>query len=284
MQLIARPYARVLNARLMVFTEEQGVRAKSQTGFRPGLSTVHQLFAMQHFVAEAKHHKTPLYACFLDLKAAYDIVWRPLLWQALQRLGVHGRMLAALQFLYEGSTVRINITRNLGAPHFSKTGLKEGCPLSPKLFGLFIDGLYRYLKACCPKGGVNVNGGDKVSILGYADDFVLLADSAEGLQQLIDATGEYCVAIGMAICVPKTKTKVFTDGEGQFASWHCNGQVLEQVDKFKYQQANLGSNSMLKSVSRAPLLCSSRRCLGSPEVSVWQPLLHVLGGPPAQGL
>lgn len=81
---------------------------------------MHQHFALQHFVAEAKHHKTPLYACFLDLKAAYDSVQRPLLWQALQRLGVHGRMLAALQSLYEDSTVRINITGKLGASHFSR--------------------------------------------------------------------------------------------------------------------------------------------------------------------
>ena len=186
--------------------------------FRPGLSTVHQLFALQHFVAEAKHHDTPLYACFLDLKGAYDSVQRPLLWQALQRLGVHGRMLAALQSLYEGSTVRLNITGKLGGPHLSRTGLKQGCPISPTLFGLFIDGLHRYLKARCPEEGIHVDGGDKVTVLGYADDFVLLAVSAEGLQQLIDATADYCVAIGMAISVPKTKTMVFTDAVAQHAS------------------------------------------------------------------
>ena len=57
-----------------------------------------------------------------------------------------------------------------------------------------------------------MDGGDRVSVLGYADDFVLLATTAEGLQQLIDAAADYCVAIGMAISVPKTKTMVFTDG------------------------------------------------------------------------
>ena len=79
-----------------------------------------------------------------------------------------------------------------------------------------------------------MDGGDRVSVLGYADDFVLLATTAEGLQQLIDAAADYCVAIGMAISVPKTKTMVFTDGEAQHASWHCNGQVLQQLDNFKY--------------------------------------------------
>ena len=43
-------------------------------------------------------------AC-MDLKGAYDKVQRPLLWQALQKLGLHGRMLAAIQSLYESSTL-----------------------------------------------------------------------------------------------------------------------------------------------------------------------------------
>ena len=70
---------------------------------------------------------------------------------------------------------------------------------------------------------------------------------------LVDATCNYCVAIGMAISVPKMKTMVFTDGVAQHASWHCNGQVLEQVDKFKYlglvfnaQSGVQGTFSLLK--------------------------------------
>jgi len=77
-------------------------------------------------------------------------------------------------------TVRINLSG--GGFHSSKTGLKLGCPLSPTLFGLFADDLHRHVIAHCPDVGNDVDGGDKVSILGYADAFVLLADRAQGLQ------------------------------------------------------------------------------------------------------
>ena len=42
------------------------------------------------------------------------------------------------------------------------------------------------------------------------------------------------MAIGMVISVPKTKTMVFAARVAQHASWQCNGQVLQQVDKLKY--------------------------------------------------
>ena len=101
---IMRLYASILNARLVQYTESQGVRVEEQAGFRPCRSTTHNLFMLQHFADRHLARKEPLYLCFLDLKAAYDRVSRPLLWQALQRLGVGGKMLAAIQSLYANST------------------------------------------------------------------------------------------------------------------------------------------------------------------------------------
>ena len=231
---VMRLYAGILNKRLMTYAEDNDLRAESQTGFRPGHSTVHQVFALQHFISEASHRQAPLFTCFLDLTGAYDKVQRPLLWQALQRLGVHGHMLAALQSLYTGSTVRVNISGRMGSPQHSRTGLKQGCPLSPTLFGLLADGLHRYIAAACPGVGVAVDGGHRVGILGYADDFVLIADTPEGLQQLIDAAAEFCGAIGMIISVPKTQTLVFSATVQHYALWHCQGHQLQQVDRFRY--------------------------------------------------
>ena len=77
-EYILRLYASVLNARLLLFPESAKLRVESQAGFRPGLSTVHQLFTFQHFLDSHQ----PLYVCFLDLKGAYDHVDRDLLWEA----------------------------------------------------------------------------------------------------------------------------------------------------------------------------------------------------------
>ena len=49
-EAIMRLYARLLNKRLISFTEGLGLRAASQAGFRPAMSILHQVFSLQHLV------------------------------------------------------------------------------------------------------------------------------------------------------------------------------------------------------------------------------------------
>ena len=231
---IMRLYAGILNARLLRFTEDKGLRAETQAGFRPGFSTLHPVMGLQYFIDTAKFAGYPLFACALDLKGAYDRVQRPLLWQILQRLGIHGSMLAAIQSLYHDTEISININGRTGKPIYSRTGVKQGCPLSPTLFGLFADGLHRYLRQCCPHVGPALADGRLVPDLGYADDFLLLALSAEGVQQLLDSTGNFCASMGMIISVPKTKVIVFNHPYPIPYQWTVSAELLEIVSQIKY--------------------------------------------------
>ena len=152
----------------------------------------------------------------------------------LERLGVHGRMLRALQSLYDNSRLSVNVQGRIGQNVPSRTGLKQGCPLSPTLFGLFADGLHRYLLARCPGRGPLLSDGRRIPDLGYADDFVLLADSPKGLQELIDATAEFCAATGMQISTDKTKVLVFSQVWPGPYQWMCADQPLEWVAQMKF--------------------------------------------------
>jgi len=137
-----RLYAALLNQRLVEYTEAEGLRAPSQAGFRPGMSTLHPVFTLQHLFDRARHRREPLFCCFLDLQGAYDRVPRPLLWEALARLGLHGAMPAAIQSLYTNAAYAISVGGRRGAGVPSARGVKQGCPLSPTLFGLLLDSLH----------------------------------------------------------------------------------------------------------------------------------------------
>ena len=83
------------------------------------------------------HAGQPLYLCFVDLKAAYDKVQWPLIWQVLEHLGIHGKMLATIQSVYRDTSVAMGIRGHFGSIHSPSVGLRQGCPLSATLFGLF---------------------------------------------------------------------------------------------------------------------------------------------------
>jgi hypothetical protein len=86
-----------------------------------------------------------LYCCFVDLTAAFDSVPKEVLWQRLHSLGVRGRMLGAVQALYTGARLAVKVEGSVREATDTHTGVCQGCPLSPTLFGVFIDALEPWL-------------------------------------------------------------------------------------------------------------------------------------------
>ncbi len=235
---IMRLLAAIINQRIVDFTEGHGLRSPIQAGFRPGMSCGHQLTALQHFIdQEVQQHKGHLYCCFVDLKGAYDNVPRDLLWQTLASLGIHGNILASIKGMYANSSLAIKIGGKRGELHTSQLGVKQGCPLSPTLFGLYMDALHTHLLHTVPAAGPRLSTGLRVPVLMYADDIVLMATTPQGLQQLIDATYQLCRWKKMQISAEKTAVVVFGSTRRKAPivhSWTCGGMPLQQRDSYKY--------------------------------------------------
>jgi hypothetical protein len=115
----------------------------------------------------------------------------------------------------------------------SALGVKQGDPMSPLLFGLFLDGVERCVAQQAPGTGVDV-GGKLCQMLLYADDIVLLATSARDLQKQVDALSSFCVDSHMRVNVQKTKVLVFNGGRRPSAAVTVDGCVLDCVDSFRY--------------------------------------------------
>ena len=74
-----------------------------------------------------------------------------------------------------------------------KCGLKQGCTLSTLLFNLYVNDLV--IKINSLDAGIDI-GGEKVSILLYADDVVLVASSEGELQALLQELNIWCQSNG----------------------------------------------------------------------------------------
>ena len=67
----------------------------------------------------------------------------------------------------------------------STIGVKQGCPLSPTLFGLYINEITSIIDCLGGEGALLADL--MIQILLYANDIVLLSSSVEGLQRHLDA-------------------------------------------------------------------------------------------------
>ena len=68
-------------------------------------------------------------------------------------------------------------------PLRTKRGVRQGHILSPVLFNAYADEM---MKRANPDEGVVVYGDTRISKISYADDIVLLAESAESLEAMIN--------------------------------------------------------------------------------------------------
>ena len=83
----------------------------------------------------------PQYTCFVDFRKAYDSVPRELLWQKLAGRGVQGWFLDSIKALYGSVPMAVKTNEGLSSSFECVMGVKQGCPLSPTLFGMYLDDL-----------------------------------------------------------------------------------------------------------------------------------------------
>ena len=84
-----------------------------------------------------------VFAAFVDLEKAYVKVWRADLWKALREYGIEGRLLGSTKAPYKESKACVRVEGELTEEFDVKQGLRQGCPLSPRLFNIFLDKVVR---------------------------------------------------------------------------------------------------------------------------------------------
>ena len=80
-----------------------------------------------------------LYACFIDLKKAFDTVWHEGMLLKLQRAGINGKTYELIKSMYQGSISRIKSKNLLTEPIMISQGVHQGNVLSPLLFNSSIN-------------------------------------------------------------------------------------------------------------------------------------------------
>ena len=250
----------VLECRLTAWTEEHGLRAATQAGFRPDQRTSDQHYVLHTLQDKYCRAGGQLHCCFVDFRKAFDTVPRDVLWAVLQSIGVGGCFLSCLQAMYNKDCAAVKTAEGLSEPFRCHQGVQQGSPLSPALFGIFVDALERLMQ-CNTGCHVPELSGHPVPLLLYADDLVLISRSAGGLQDLLHTLHQFATYRRLQVSIKKTEVLVFQQRKSALASlptFHYDRKALKKVHQFKYLGLTLETQGGFREAI-AQLCASARR-------------------------
>ena len=229
-----RLYANVVRDLLTNWAIAEKKIPDTQFGFCPTRNTNQPLFKLRHVLSVAKEKKKKLFAAFVDLTAAYDSIDRTKLWTHLEEINTPFYLLKAIKGMYDGGMYILIDGDKASDPVTPDKGVKQGCPLSPLLFSLYINDLDRHLDTEV-KGAITAMALMKISHCDYADDIVILANSADDLQSQLNRLSAFARSKRLTVNTEKTKVLVFFSADTTtLPTFTYNGAPLELVTEFKY--------------------------------------------------
>ena len=234
MACMGKLFESILNKRLVFQNEATNSIDHNQFGFCKGCRASDNVFIIDTLISYQKSRKKPLFITYVDFSKAFDFVNRTFLYYKLIQKGYGGRLLKIIQSLFAKSSARIRWEGQLGTRIDSTYGVLQGGIISPKLFNLYLADVGDYLNQT---HGIAIDDVTFTHLL-YADDLVLLSESASGMQELINDLAAYCRKWHLIVNSKKTKVMVIQPNRKQKTLVEHNFMLdevkLEIVNSYKY--------------------------------------------------
>ena len=97
-----------------------------------------QLFAVRLVCEKYLANVKDVFLAFMDLKKAYDTIYRHGMWQMLRLYGVGEKLLKAVQSFNKDSMMFVWVGNDMSEWFPVNVGLRQGCVMSPFLFNVYI--------------------------------------------------------------------------------------------------------------------------------------------------
>ena len=196
----------IIHSRMRRLVEEAGAVSDMQASGRPDQSCHTKIITLLNVISHSKRSQTPLFLISTDIRKAFDTVPYEGVLFALKSIGFNERSIALIRAIQQGTECSVRVSESSAVPFPLKRGVKQGCPLSPLLFVLFMDIYLKHLHQSgdgypflFQSGSVPPSAGSTLTVPGgaFADDLVLLSNSHAGLSRMLEGLDSFLGSFGM---------------------------------------------------------------------------------------
>ena len=258
---IGKLLSSMLLGRLIIHRKFTAPDPPNQCGFTKGCQCNDHILTLLTIIEKYKLCKKKIYAVFIDLRKAFDLVCRQALLYKLASYQVNGNFFNVIRDMYSSSSGNIKLNGKISAAFDIKKGTEQGHPLSPELFKVYFKELSDLLNDA---DTVNPILSDlRITHLAWADDVVILAMDRASLDRQLRIIEEYCRKWGLQINVSKTKFMVMNGrmsvNQDPESGPQINGEALHRVTNYSYLGITISSNGTFSEAIKQ----LSRKGLGS---------------------
>ena len=135
-------YCHVVNDRIVKMLESKNFIKPEQIGFRKNCRTSDHIFVVKTLVDKYVQNcksGSKLYACYIDMKKAFDTVGHDALFLKLQKSDICSKIYNLITSMYSNSSSRVKCKHVLSKSITISQGVYQGNILSPILFNIFIN-------------------------------------------------------------------------------------------------------------------------------------------------
>ena len=227
-------FARIMLNRVKV----DSIMREEQAGFRENRSCTDQIAALRMIIEQSQEWNSELVVIFIDFEKAFDSIDRAILWKIMRNYGIPEKLVTLTRKMYEGTVCKVIHEGQLSESFEVKTGVRQGCLLSPFLFILAVDWLMKET-ITGRRTGVQWTPWRQLEDLDFADDIALLSHTCDQMQRKTTDLENTAKSIGLRIHPGKSKVmKVKTEST---ANIRVEGRNLEEVDTFTYLGSGVGT-------------------------------------------
>lgn len=134
----------------------------------------------------------------VDLEKAFDRVPHDVLLAILDHVNVGSVIREGVHMAYSGSTTSLIVNKSVGKRIQVQRSVRQGCPLSPLLFCIYIESFCLSIIRNSRISGFKLHSSE-VRILAYADDIALFCSNRESIVEAVNIIKWFCNVSGSAV-------------------------------------------------------------------------------------